>query len=274
MKLAVLSDIHGNVAALEAVLDDLLKWQPDRVVVNGDLLNRGPESLQGWDLLMDALPNATLLRGNHETFLLHCRDNSLADNSNKAKLRSFVDWTLGKIGERVDELESWADNLDLKDPDGGEVHITHGSRRGNRDGIHQQRRDDLLEQIGDPTQLFISSHTHKPFADYLHQQWVVNTGSVGSPFDLDPRSSYGRFQFRGGVWYCTIQRVAYDRQRTESAYQNSGFLDEGGPFAKVMLRELQLSRGLMGPWMHQYHDTVLSGKIEIETAVSRFLAEY
>jgi len=46
VKIAVISDIHGNLPALEAVINHIDQWQPDQVVVNGDIVNRGPRSLE------------------------------------------------------------------------------------------------------------------------------------------------------------------------------------------------------------------------------------
>ncbi|NJN55107.1 MAG: metallophosphoesterase, partial [Anaerolineae bacterium] len=48
MKIAVLSDIHGNLPALRAVAEHVAQWQPDAVVVDGDTVNRGPQSLLCW----------------------------------------------------------------------------------------------------------------------------------------------------------------------------------------------------------------------------------
>ena len=53
MKIALLSDIHGNVAALQAVLADIDAWQPDQVIVNGDVVNRGPDSPTCWQMIAD-----------------------------------------------------------------------------------------------------------------------------------------------------------------------------------------------------------------------------
>ena len=71
-KLAVLSDIHGNFAALQAVADHIDRWQPDAVVVAGDIVNRGPRSR---DCLRFVLARAAeagwqIIRGNHEEYVL------------------------------------------------------------------------------------------------------------------------------------------------------------------------------------------------------------
>ncbi len=67
MKVAVLSDVHGNLPALRTVIADIDAWSPDLVVVGGDIINRGPLSGECLDLLVErqAADGWHLLRGNH-----------------------------------------------------------------------------------------------------------------------------------------------------------------------------------------------------------------
>ncbi|HFE38419.1 MAG TPA: metallophosphoesterase, partial [Gammaproteobacteria bacterium] len=80
MKIAVLSDIHGNVPALYAVLEDILRWRPDKIIVNGDIVNRGPCSKSVLEIIDTEIPHGILLTGNHETFVLYCANNMLEEN--------------------------------------------------------------------------------------------------------------------------------------------------------------------------------------------------
>ncbi|SCZ62068.1 metallophosphoesterase family protein [Thiohalomonas denitrificans] len=274
MKLAVISDIHGNLPALEAVLEDLEQWQPDEVIINGDLINRGTYSRACLRRIGSRQPRAHFLKGNHETFVLACADHPREPGNPHFELRRFAHWTVDQLGAALSEVRVWPDQLDLTDRDGGSVHVTHGTRLGNRDGIRPETEArELTDKLGDARDLFITSHTHRPLIRRHDGMLVVNTGSVGSPFDRDPRAAYGRFHFFSGRWVAEIVRVEYDRERAERDFEESGFLQLGGPLAWVMLRELQLSRGLMGPWMHRYHDAVKAGQITVETAVKEFLRE-
>ncbi|MBI5463111.1 MAG: metallophosphoesterase family protein [Gammaproteobacteria bacterium] len=273
MKLAVLSDIHGNLPALSAVLDDIARWNPDRVVVNGDLVSRGPYSLHCLRLLQTHFPEGRYLTGNHETYVLHCADHPADPDSPTRDIDRFADWALRQLGSAVEELRAWGDHLDLTDLAGGaSAHITHGSRLGNRDGISARTADeDLPAKLGEPRDLFVGSHTHKPLLRRFNETLVVNTGSVGQPMDGDARAAYGRFTLNDGVWQAEIVRVVYDKAQAERDFVESGFLAEAGPMAKLIYLELQQSQAHLGPWRRTYLDAIKAREITVADAVEVYL---
>ncbi len=272
MKLAVLSDVHGNLPALEVVLEDITRWGADMVVLNGDLINRGPSSRACMERIRRYPQQIKILKGNHEEFVLRCAVREFHSGVQEHELRRFAHWTATQLDGLLDEVAGWDDELELTDLDGGDLYITHGTLLGKRDSIHEQSDPEELEaKLGEPRSLFITAHTHKPMLLQHAGRQVVNIGSVGSPFDGDPRASYGRFSFSRGRWETEIVRLEYDRAQTELDYQQTGFLSEAGPFAQIMLIELQRSRGYMGPWMRHYHQAVLDGEITVEQAVDVYL---
>ena len=98
-KLAVLSDIHGNFAALQAVADHIDRWQPDAVVVAGDIVNRGPRSR---DCLRFVLARAAemgwqIIRGNHEEYVLGVVRDPGARPGLDGAVRENVGWTARQL---------------------------------------------------------------------------------------------------------------------------------------------------------------------------------
>ena len=272
MKLAVLSDVHGNLPALEAVVDDILRWRPDRVVVNGDLINRGPNSRACVELLKKQCSSLDIIRGNHEDFVLTCGTKVYDPSHHTFDLRRFAHWTFTQMGESMAEVAAWHDHLDLLEQQGG-LHITHASRLGKREGISLHTPEaDLPAKLGSRGALFITSHTHKAMIREFDGTRIVNTGSVGSPSDLDPRAAYGRFEFDGVRWQAEIIRLDYDRARAMRDFHDSGLIEQGGPLTRLMLEELRHARVFVGPWNQRYHQAVLDGHIGVEEAVQQFLA--
>ena len=76
MKVAILSDIHGVLPALETVLDAIDRWQPDHVIVNGDVVNRGPRPLECWNIIANRVAKDGWLMtiGNHEQFTVSANE--------------------------------------------------------------------------------------------------------------------------------------------------------------------------------------------------------
>jgi 3',5'-cyclic AMP phosphodiesterase CpdA len=68
MKFAILSDIHGNLPALQAVAAHIEAWQPDHTIVNGDIVNLGPDSVECWQFIETKQRSANwqITQGNHE----------------------------------------------------------------------------------------------------------------------------------------------------------------------------------------------------------------
>lgn len=277
MKVAVLSDIHGNYPALQAVADDIDSWQPDQVIVNGDIVNRGPCSRACLDYVMSrrAQDKWRVLKGNHEEYIVFCASPEFTTEHPAFEINRFAYWTYQQLDGRVSQLDLLPDRYSWHAPDGGEFRVVHASMRSNREGLYEEQSDVSLAQRIEPAPaVFVTGHTHQAFIRRIEGSLVVNVGSAGAPFDLDWRPSYGRFTWdsRSG-WHANIRRVPYDRSRIENDYVRSGFLPEAGPLAQLMLVELRKARGLIFRWAEEYEKAVLSGTISIEESVKRVLLE-
>ena len=275
MKVAVFSDVQGNLPAMEVAVEHILAWDPDLVIMDGDLINRGPSSAACLDLFEGLRRRRGWLPvlGNHEVWVLQCAQ-SLPATPLEADMRRFADWTLAQIGERAATLTSWPDHLTLHAPgDSAWVHVTHGTLAGNRDGVSASMPDQALGgKIPEDLALFVTAHTHKPLERQLGATRILNVGSVGSPFDGDPRGSYAQLEHRGGRWHSRIVRLSYDRDRTERDFHASGMFDGGGPLARILFEEWRRARGLMSQWRSDHEQAVLAGTRSLTAAVDAFLA--
>ena len=276
MKIAVLSDIHGNYPALQTVAEDIDKWQPDLVVVNGDIVNRGPLSADCLQFVHAKMQTDgwQAIRGNHEEFIIACSTPDLPHNKPDFELWRFAYWAYQQLNGEVKLLESLPDKFSWFAKDGSEFRVVHASMKNNRDGIMENSSDEkLYEQIMPVPAVFVTAHTHRAFIRRFNDSLVVNVGAVGSPFDGDRRASYGRFTWDRAGWQAELRRLDYDTAQTERDYVESGFLAEAGPLAQLMLIEFRRAGGLIYRWATRYQDAVLAGEIDITDSVKELLKD-
>lgn len=205
--LALLYDVHGNLAALEAVLQDAEDAGATEWLVGGDVSAFGPWPVDALARLRE-LPDARWIRGNHERWAVEDEDVPdvpLARGGVAAAREALGDAT-------VAELHA----LPLWQPiPGGEA--WHASPRSDVDGFGAEAVDDegtLLQ--GRTPGLLVVGHTHLQVRRELLRPdggvtTLVNPGSVGLPFDGDPRAAYALLDDDGAP---TLRRVAYDVERT------------------------------------------------------------
>jgi hypothetical protein len=125
--------------------------------------------------------------------------------------------------------------------------------------------------IPDTAQLFIVGHTHQPLIRSLGSTLVINTGSVGLPFDGDTRGAYAQIIFQDQTWNANIIRVPYDLEAAVRDFQLTNFIPEGGPIADLVLVELELGWPQLGRFFKKYESAVRNKSISVEDAVYEFL---
>lgn len=275
MKVAVFSDVQGNLPAMEVAVEQIRAETPNLVVMAGDLINRGPSSLACLELFEKLCRQSgwVPLKGNHEAWILRCAREAPKSALDEAT-RRFADWTLRQIRPRLDTLREWPDHLCFH---GGRedtwVHVTHGTMLSNRQGITANLSDeDLSGAVPEDVALFVTAHTHRPLERLVHGVPVLNVGSVGSPFDGDTRGSYALLELDDGEWRREIVRFEYDREQAERDFIDSGFIDEGGPLARILFEEWRLAKLLMPSWRRDFEPAVLAGERPLQPAVDAFLA--
>ncbi|HEX8832620.1 MAG TPA: metallophosphoesterase family protein [Abditibacteriaceae bacterium] len=273
MKLAIISDIHSNLPALEAVMDDLKIQSPDVVVVAGDFINRGPQPAEVWSLLQST--GWTLLRGNHEDYIIAQCAPLEPDDPLSTPLWQPARWTAEQVGKRGDELQALPLCLSLDAPDGGKISVVHGTAQRNNEGIFPTTPDEYMaELIGDTSlSLFCCGHTHQSLIRKFGCTLVVNAGAVGLPFNGDPRAQYAIATWHDGAWQAELRAVEYDRGRTRAAFDSNRFAPDAGPLWRIIAHELETARPHLGQWVAQYAEAVRSGTLTIEDAVNRYFGD-
>jgi len=184
MKIAVLSDIHGNREALEAVLEHIARQNIDKIFICGDLAMAGPEPSRTVEFLKSF--DATFIQGNTDEMIVK---NIIPPNEIMSNALKYAQYEL------TDEQKSFLANLPFSHSEKIEelnLLFVHGSpQKNNEDILPDQNQEKIAEIIEGTTQdLIFCGHTHLPCGYQVKKQTVVNVGSVGRPFCEEPKACY------------------------------------------------------------------------------------
>jgi putative phosphoesterase len=217
MKILVVSDIHANWYALEAILAN---ENYDTLIFLGDAVDFGPNPKECVTFLMNSSSGRFHgVRGDHDHALaygINCVcSKELSELSSRTR-----EWGEGFItGKEVGFLRRLPFNSSIT-LDGLNLYLAHGS---SNDGLYRNKASDTGEfEIekdfgGINTDFILIGHSHKPYIKRLGRTTVLNPGSVGQPRDFNPRASYAVIQ----DGEATIKRVKYDIERTVKDLEKS-----------------------------------------------------
>ena len=263
MRLAVISDVHGNLPALEAVLAHIEARRPDQVVVAGDLVNRGPQSNEVVARLQPL--GYPTVQGNHERYVLEAAD--ATDPQAGGDTYEPSRWTLRQLTpDQVAYLRALPFSVRVED-----VLIVHGSPRGDQDGIFRRNSDaEILAKLdGQPR--VVCGHTHVSLVRHLDAGLVVNAGSVGNPFEGDTRARYAWLERRGRGWHAEIVTLAYDVECALRAFDDSGYVEDAGTMARLFRLEFATGRNHLIPAYLAHRAAVDADEMSLADAARVYL---
>lgn len=245
MQIALISDIHANLPALEAVLADIdTRGDTDATYHLGDLVGYAP-----W-------PNETVaavraagipgIAGNYDSTVAldyqHCGC-KYEDPVQEALSHESFAWTKAHVSEETKQfLGALPFRMDIR-PHGGHaagrtVILVHGNHVLNTVYVTEDRTDAFLGKMAEglgarPGDIVCFGHTHRAWHRMLNGIHVVNTGSVGRPKDGDPRPGYVRLTTDGENVSVEIVRVAYEIERAATGILASTLPAEFATFLRT-----------------------------------------
>ena len=181
MRIALISDIHGNMVALSAVLEDIQAKNVDKILCLGDVATLGPEPNAVINMLKKL--RCPCIMGNHDAFML---DSELIKKYTELELISkAVDWCRAKLSpESFNYIQTLLPDYTLPLCDDGSLYAFHGTPQSNTGILLATTAPNDLDDIfeGICASVFVGGHTHFPFVKRHRDMLIVNPGSTGSPF--------------------------------------------------------------------------------------------
>lgn len=219
MKIAVISDIHGNMEALEAVMNDIKKENCDKIFALGDYAMAGPEpsATLNWFIDKQFDKNYKLIQGNTDNMIVNYSESLYQELYTKAPVMAEAlknDYSAINYIQR-DFLKKLPQTLEVEE-EGVKILLVHGSPRKNNEDIHPDLTIHQIEEIisGVDASVILCGHTHIPCGyQTSDKKTVVNVGSVGRPFTQDPKACYLKLTISSGKCIFEHKFVEYNKER-------------------------------------------------------------
>lgn len=275
--MAVISDVHGNLPALKAVVEDAENWGVDLMIANGDIINNGPSSKECLDFIASREKKYPWIKikGNHEDYVLATQMQKFGDLSEfHQKFYKSAYWTAERMKKSdMQNINSWQSFFEFH-YFGKKIHITHASPHSREDGYVPRMTDEqMIDKLNYPCDIFITSHTHVAFTRQTEQCLFLNSGSVGRPFGDDLNPSYIQVELKDENIECKVARVFYDRHQYQQDAENSGFNKDCAPLSLILHQQFVDGRSGLGTWRKKYLEAVMRGELSLEESVNLFLME-
>jgi putative phosphoesterase len=226
---AVITDIHGNLPALEAALSRIDALGIERVYCGGDLVGYGPHPNEVCALIhAREIPT---IYGNYDYAIGRDLDDcgcAYVTAHDRELGRRSVEWTLAHTDPAAKDFMRTLP-FDLRLTVGEHtVHLVHGSPRKVNEYLFEDKPARLYERLAaaEYAEALVFGHTHKPWVRDHGGVRFINCGSVGKPKDGDPRGAFALLTARAGAIEAAIERVDYDARAVADEIREAGLPGE------------------------------------------------
>ena len=232
MKIAVISDIHANPLAFDAIMDDIDKFNPDKIFCLGDLILAGynPNYIceKIINLKKDYGENFRIIQGNTDKMVADCNVEIITKTKEAFPCMGFSLEEDVKITKN--EYKEFVKNLAEKEEieiNGLKIELCHGSPRNQSENIYPELSNDEVEEMVSSSyaDLILCGHTHKPCGYTLNSgKTVVNVGSVGRTMTDDRRAVYLQLIIENdGKFFVEHKLIKYDNFQASKHILARGF---------------------------------------------------
>jgi putative phosphoesterase len=244
MRISIISDIHGNCVALDAVLKDIQELNVDQIVCLGDAIQGGPQPAEVVARLREL--NCPVVIGNADDWLLTGFDRGAENIPEERRVRmdTVRDWQLTRLSESdLNFIRAFQPTVQIKLNDERALLCYHGSPKSFDHVILPQTPDEEVRGYLDPQEntIYTGGHTHLQFIRHFGRTFHFNPGSTGvayrhdqpdEHFRLDPWAEYALLSSHSGNLSLEFRRIPFDVQLLGSVYNTSG-----RPFAESAMAE-------------------------------------
>lgn len=221
MKIAAIYDIHGNLPALNALLEELEAIQPDLIVCGGDIAS-GPLPGQTLERLFQLGDRVRSIRGNGDRAAVAAFDNQPMPSEMPEMGRQINKWVAEQLTRSHREfLANLPEQITLQVEGLGEILFCHATPRSDEEIFTPITPQDRLDSIfsGVNQRIVVCGHTHMQFEMQVGETRIINAGSVGMPY-ADSLGAYWLLLSPEGYEF---RRTPYDREAAAEELRKSSY---------------------------------------------------
>jgi putative phosphoesterase len=239
MKIAVLSDIHGNLIALNAVLSDINKLGINKFIIAGDHIIDCPHHNEVLEKVRNL--NGYVIKGNREKYILNYHKGMHKEWIKHKQMEATV-WTYNTMDEdNLKYIDQLPEQLNISLPQMDSIRIVHGSPFDISEPLfpdkHPERIESVLKGIKEP--VLICGHTHESWSKVVHNKLIVNPGSIGVPFNKNKCAEYAILTWEDNQWIVSHHQVKYDLKELEQTFFESGLFLKCRIWSRLTLQSIK-----------------------------------
>lgn len=234
MRLAVISDTHGNCFALDRVLDDIRQQGIEQIVCLGDAIQGGAQPAETVERLREL--GCPIVMGNADAWLITGQETSPNEQMSEQQ-REVRAWSLAQLSENdIAFVRQFQPTIEIPLESGKKLLCFHGSPHSFDDIILPDTPDDTVRQFMDGFEatLLTGGHTHTQQLRRLGDSWYFNPGSVSLAYNwefsdlatgrvgVDPWADYAVVSVEGANWGITFRHVPFDVDELARIIRASG----------------------------------------------------
>lgn len=214
MKVAFISDIHSNLEALKAVLENIRERKVHKIYCLGDLvgyLNRPNEVV---DIIRRESIESIIGNNDMDIVFEDFKDNKIKE------------WTYKTLTpENIRFIRNLKKDISIS-IEGNGIKLVHGSLTSCKDYLREGEENTLEALLSLEEDILVAAHTHIPYIDFYNNKMMVNCGSVGKPKFGSPNASYALLTFEEDDVIAEIVEVEYNVEAAVTSLREDNFPEE------------------------------------------------
>lgn len=254
MKIAVLSDIHGNLTALNAVLKDITDAKIDKFIIAGDHIIDCPQHNEVLNRMKSL--DAYVIKGNREKYIMDYHYGIKSDWRSYKQMAAPV-WVHDSLEEdNLKYISELPEQLSISLPQRDSIRVVHGSPFDISEQLYEEKYPERVEKALKEIEesVLICGHTHWSWSKRVFNKLILNPGSVGVPFNKRSCAEYAVLTWSDNQWSASHHQVEFNIEELEQMFFESGLYQECRAWSRVTLESIKQGKDIAADFINHAYE--------------------